>query len=135
MPGQLHPILHPTIVGHILNDNGSRKFLTRSVDNVKTKIRSTAESLLSTIFPEEDEVLRQIFIDSEGVDIDLRSIQFDRMKKDINWKDNISCVPYTIFLKIMMSIGFCGQHDPDICLSTEFTANTECAVLASLIWR
>ena len=62
-------------------------------------------------------------IDSEGVDIDLKSIQFERMKNDSDRENNISSVPHTIVENIMMRVGFCSRHDPNICLATQLTAN------------
>ena len=128
------PILQPSIVAKILLDQGCRNYIMRSIDNLKTKLRYAAENLLSYLYAEEDDVLREIFIESEGLDIDLRTIQYERMSSNDDWKNTLSCIPQTIIDKLMVKLKFCVL-DEDLPFSKEVTVNMECAVLAALIWR
>ena len=135
MDGQSLPLLHCSVVGAILANEGCRNYLRRSSDNLRTKLRFTAENLTMILDPEEDDVLRAIFIDTDGIDINLRRIQCDRMDANPNWKNDVSCVPQTILEKIMIRLGYTTLVDVTASLMKEFTANQECAVIASLIWR
>ena len=135
MAGQSVPLLHHSIVSNILKNEVCKNFLRRSLENLKTKVRHNAKNIAFVLKTAEDKVLREIFVNSIGVDIDLRTIQFERMKQNENWQNDIHCVPQSILEKIMIKLGFITLTDIDTCLIKEFTANMECAVIASLIWR
>ena len=118
----------------ILSDRGCRNFITRSIDNLKSRVRYAGENLLLYLYAEEDDVLREIFIESEGVDLDLRTIQYERMRNNDNCKNTLSCIPQTIIDKLLVKLKFCVL-DEELPFSKEVTINMECAVLAALIWR
>ena len=135
MEGQTIPLLHASVVSAILQHDVCKTFLRRCADNLRTKLRQTVENIGKILDPAEDEVLREIFVNSEGINVDLRMLQFERIQQNEDWQNDIYCVPQTILEKIMIKLGFLVLSKLDTCLITESTANMECAVIASLIWR
>ena len=132
MEGSREPIMPKKIFEAIMDNQKCRNYFQRTIDNLRTKIRSKIEILDKIIDTTEVEILENIF--AAGDELNLRELQNESMLKE-DWKTVKSCVPQTILEKIMLLLGFCSIDEKDNTLGLFTTANMEAALISALIWR
>ena len=132
MEGSREPIMPKKIFEAIMDNQKCRNYFQRTIDNLRTKIRSKIEMLDKLIDTTEVEILENIF--AARNELKLRELQNASMLNE-DWKTNKSCVPQTILEKIMLLLGFCNIDERDNTMGLFTTANMEAALISALIWR